>query len=88
MLPLGPLNGKSFATSFSPWVITLDALKPFEAVAPPHESANSTNNLASFLNDPKPKPTYAIHLQAELVIDKTPTTICKSELGRSSGSPN
>ncbi len=27
--PLGPFLGKSFATSISPWVITLDALAPF-----------------------------------------------------------
>lgn len=29
MVPLGPLNGKSFATSISPWVITLEALRPY-----------------------------------------------------------
>jgi fumarylacetoacetase len=27
--PLGPLLGKSFATSVSPWVVTFDALEPF-----------------------------------------------------------
>lgn len=27
--PLGPFLGKSFATSLSPWVVTLDALTPF-----------------------------------------------------------
>lgn len=27
--PLGPFLSKSFATSISPWVVTLDALKPF-----------------------------------------------------------
>lgn len=27
--PLGPFLGKSFATSISPWVVTLDALAPF-----------------------------------------------------------
>lgn len=27
--PLGPFLGKSFATSLSPWVVTLDALAPF-----------------------------------------------------------
>ncbi len=32
--PLGPFLGKSFATSVSPWVVTLDALAPFR-VAPP-----------------------------------------------------
>ncbi len=28
-VPLGPFLGKSFATSISPWVVTLDALEPF-----------------------------------------------------------
>lgn len=30
VLPDGPLNSKNFATSVSPWVITPEALKPFE----------------------------------------------------------
>jgi fumarylacetoacetase len=33
--PLGPFLGKSFATTISPWVVTLDALEPFRVrVAP------------------------------------------------------
>lgn len=31
--PLGPFLGKSFATSISPWIVTLDALEPFRAPA-------------------------------------------------------
>ena len=27
--PLGPLNGKNFCTTISPWVVTVDALEPF-----------------------------------------------------------
>jgi fumarylacetoacetase len=81
MAPLGPLNGKSFVTSVSPLVITLDALTHSEAPAPPHDSTGSTAIMASYLKDPKAYPTYAIHLQAELVINDTATTICKSELG-------
>ena len=33
-VPLGPFVSKSFATSISPWVVTMDALKPFKAKAP------------------------------------------------------
>ena len=33
-VPLGPFLGKSFATSVSPWVVTLDALAPFRCAAP------------------------------------------------------
>jgi fumarylacetoacetase len=31
--PLGPFLAKSFATTVSPWVVTLDALEPFRAPA-------------------------------------------------------
>lgn len=32
--PLGPFLGKSFATSVSPWVVTLDALEPYRVSGP------------------------------------------------------
>lgn len=32
--PLGPFLAKSFATSISPWVVTLEALEPFRVPAP------------------------------------------------------
>jgi fumarylacetoacetase len=32
--PLGPFLGKSFATSISPWVVTLDALEPYRVKGP------------------------------------------------------
>ena len=32
--PLGPFLGKSFATTISPWVVTLDALEPFRVASP------------------------------------------------------
>jgi fumarylacetoacetase len=32
--PLGPFLGKSFATSISPWVVTLDALEPYRCSGP------------------------------------------------------
>jgi fumarylacetoacetase len=33
--PLGPNLGKSFATTISPWIVTLDALTPFLTTPPP-----------------------------------------------------
>ena len=33
-VPLGPFLGKSFATSISPWILTLDALEPFRFAGP------------------------------------------------------
>lgn len=33
--PLGPFLAKNFATSISPWIVTLDALAPFQLPVPP-----------------------------------------------------
>ena len=33
-VPLGPFLGKNFASSMSPWVVTLDALEPFRVPGP------------------------------------------------------
>ncbi len=33
-VPLGPFLGKSFASSISPWIVTLDALEPFRTESP------------------------------------------------------
>ncbi|HEU4522269.1 MAG TPA: fumarylacetoacetase, partial [Thermoanaerobaculia bacterium] len=41
--PLGPFLSKSFATTISPWVVTLEALEPFRIPAPKREG-----------EDPKP----------------------------------
>jgi fumarylacetoacetase len=43
--PLGPFLGKSFGTTISPWVVTLDALEPFRNPAAPRPQG-----------DPKPLP--------------------------------
>jgi fumarylacetoacetase len=43
--PLGPFLAKNFATSISPWITPMDALKPFRAPASPRPSG-----------DPKPLP--------------------------------
>jgi fumarylacetoacetase len=39
MIPLGPLNGKAFNTSISPWIVTVEALTPFKAAGPKPQSA-------------------------------------------------
>jgi fumarylacetoacetase len=36
-VPLGPFLGKNFATSISPWVVTLEALVPFKVQGPKQE---------------------------------------------------
>lgn len=36
-VPLGPFLGKSFASTISPWIVTLDALEPFRTEGPTQE---------------------------------------------------
>ena len=38
-VPLGPFLGKNFASSLSPWVVTLDALEPFRVEGPVQDPA-------------------------------------------------
>jgi fumarylacetoacetase len=38
-VPLGPFNSKTFATTISPWIVTLDALEPFRVAQPVQEPA-------------------------------------------------
>lgn len=77
MSPLGPLHGKSFATTISPWIITLEALQPSRVSCPPR---NPDISLPTYLHDPDPKPTYEFSLEATVqpVNEPMPYTICKS----------
>lgn len=36
-VPLGPFLGKNFGSSISPWIVTLEALKPFKTSSPKQE---------------------------------------------------
>ncbi len=38
-VPLGPFLGKNFASTISPWIVTLDALEPFRVPGPVQEPA-------------------------------------------------
>ena len=72
--PLGPFLGKNFATTVSPWVVTLDALEPFICDGP--------------AQDPPPLPylssknhwTYDIDLEVQFqsAAMAAPATICRS----------
>ena len=68
-VPLGPFNAKTFGTSISPWVVTLEALEPFRCASPvqepqplPYLRENTTNN-------------YDIHLQVAIAADGSETVI-------------
>lgn len=38
--PLGPFNAKNFATTISPWVVTLEALEPYRVPGPPRAAGD------------------------------------------------
>ena len=38
-VPLGPFLGKNFASSISPWIVTLEALEPFRVAGPEQQPA-------------------------------------------------
>ncbi len=59
-IPLGPFLGKSFYTSISPWVVTMEALKDFK-VSPPTQDPQPL----PYLQDPSPV-TYDIQLEVQL----------------------
>jgi fumarylacetoacetase len=73
-VPLGPFLAKNFATSISPWVVTLDALEPFRTAGPKQ--------------DPEPLPylrspgdwAYDVQLEVWLQGEKMerPQRICRS----------
>ncbi|MEM9403836.1 MAG: fumarylacetoacetase [Pseudomonadota bacterium] len=49
--PLGPFLGKSFSTTISPWIVTMDALKPFRAAySRPADDPNPSAYLTSDTN--------------------------------------
>jgi len=72
--PLGPFLAKNFATSISPWVVTLDALQPFRTEGPAFEK-----ELLPYLQT-KGNPTFDINLDVKIQSEKMtePFTICKS----------
>lgn len=58
--PLGPFLGKSFATSISPWVVTLEALEPYRVAGPTQDPAP-----LPYLRDAEPR-NYDVALQVAL----------------------
>ncbi|HMP03098.1 MAG TPA: fumarylacetoacetase [Gemmatales bacterium] len=72
--PLGPFLGKSFGTTISPWVVTLEALEPFRCAAPPQEPA-----VLPYLRDSQPG-AFDIQLEVQLQSARmaAPAAICRS----------
>jgi fumarylacetoacetase len=62
--PLGPFLGKSFATSISPWVVTLDALAPFRVPAAPRSEGDPEP--LPYLTDERDQQRGAFDVQLEV----------------------
>ncbi len=73
-VPLGPFLAKNFATSISPWVVTMEALEPFK-VQGPKQDPEPLPYLQS-----KGKHAYDINLDVFLKTEnmKEPFKICRS----------
>ncbi|RMF83921.1 MAG: fumarylacetoacetase [Planctomycetota bacterium] len=76
-VPLGPFLAKNFATTISPWVVTLEALEPFRTASPPPDHPP-----LEYLALPAHATgwTFDIHLEVALQPDgvSKPHTICRS----------
>ncbi|MEP7328454.1 MAG: fumarylacetoacetase [Betaproteobacteria bacterium] len=73
-VPLGPFNSKSFATSISPWLVTMEALEPFRVAGPEQDP----EPLEYLQHDDQQ--AYDIHLEVTLQAQgaRTATTICRT----------
>ena len=73
--PLGPFNSKTFATSISPWIVTLEALEPFRVEGPVQSPAP-----LPYLETSGPQ-AYDVQLEASLVVaGAPPATIARTNL--------
>jgi fumarylacetoacetase len=59
-IPLGPFLAKNFATSISPWIVTMDALEPFRTKSPKQDPTP-----LPYLQQ-KGKNTFDIHLEVAI----------------------
>ena len=60
-VPLGPFNGKNFATTISPWVVLADALEPFRCKGIPNPTP-----LQGYLREEREDNVFDIKLEVDL----------------------
>ena len=60
-VPLGPFNSKTFASSISPWIVTMEALEPFKTRTPHQEPRP-----LAYLREENVDNSYDIKLSVEL----------------------
>src|SRR6187402_704501 len=68
-VPLGPFLAKNFATSISPWIITMDALEPFRTKGPKQDPAPFP-----YLQQ-KGKHSYDINLEVSITPENANSTV-------------
>ena len=71
--PFAAFNAKNFASTISPWVVTLDALAPFRVT--PH--AREEEDMLPYLTDPKDS-TYDIAISMDWKLAGTDETFATS----------
>ena len=76
--PLGPFLGKSFATTISPWIVTLEALAPFRCEAFPRTGDQPSPLPYLFDERDQKEGNYDIRLEAHLRTRKMPRPHCLS----------
>jgi len=67
--PLGPFLGKSFGTTVSPWVVTLEALAPFRRAAP--ERPSSDPPPLPYLSSADDRANGAIDIAVEVAVSSS-----------------
>jgi fumarylacetoacetase len=68
-IPLGPFLSKNFASSISPWIITMDALEPFRTKGPKQDPAPFPNL------QQKGKHNFDINLEVSIQTEKGNATV-------------
>jgi fumarylacetoacetase len=82
--PLGPFLAKNFATTVSPWIVTLEALAPYR-VAPPERPAGDPQPLA-YLDSARNRQAGAFDIQLQVLLEtgamrargEAPAPICRT----------
>jgi fumarylacetoacetase len=68
--PLGPFLGKNFATTLSPWIVTLEALEPYRV---PWERPAADPQPLPYLDSPAVRAGGAIDIELEVYLQTEPT---------------
>ncbi|KAI9149640.1 Fumarylacetoacetase [Paramyrothecium foliicola] len=74
MPPLGPFNGKSFGTTISPWIVTMDALDACRVSGKPKDG-----HCANYIQD-STSSTFDITLEVEIITGSSSTKIATSNV--------